>query len=244
MNQLQFEPMVNYQVHTTSDYFLFKSIDGNRNLNLLHLNRLKESMSKNYLFTVIIVNEKNEIIDGQHRFESCKELELPIHYIKCYGYGLEEVHILNQNSKTWNSDDYLEGYVKLGYKDYIKYSDFKNKYGLGHNECMSLLSGSHLKIDTNLFYSGNFKIKSIKYAEETIEKILMIQPYYEGVKRRSFIFTMMALLNNDSFHFTEFLQKLKVQPTALQDCNNVTNYKILIEEIYNYRRKEKVNLRF
>ena len=35
-------------------------------------------MNDNYLFTVIIVNEKNyEIIDGQHRFEVIKELKLP-----------------------------------------------------------------------------------------------------------------------------------------------------------------------
>ena len=82
--------MVKYsnQVHKTTDYFLFKPIDGNRNKNLLHINRLKKSISENYLFTVIIVNENYEIIDGQHRFECIKELELPLYYITCKGYGL------------------------------------------------------------------------------------------------------------------------------------------------------------
>ena len=37
---------------------------------------------------------------------------------KCDGYGLNEVHILNQNSKTWNADDYLAGYCNLGNKNY------------------------------------------------------------------------------------------------------------------------------
>jgi hypothetical protein len=55
---------------------------------------------------------------------------------------------------------------------------------------------------------------------------------------------MISLLRNNNFEFTEFLQKLKLQPTALQDCATVNNYKVLIEEIYNYRRKDKVNLRF
>ena len=94
------EPMVkDYQVHTTEDYFMFKPIDGNRNKNLLHINRLKKSMAENYLFTVIIVNEKYEIIDGQHRFHVIEELKLPLNYIVCKGYALEEVHILNANSK-------------------------------------------------------------------------------------------------------------------------------------------------
>ena len=68
------EPMVINHVHTTTDYFLFKPINGNRNINRLHLSRLKKSIEENYLFTVIIVNENYEIIDGQHRFECIKEL--------------------------------------------------------------------------------------------------------------------------------------------------------------------------
>ena len=37
MNNLKTEPMVKYsnQVHTTTDYFLFKPIEGNRNKNLM-----------------------------------------------------------------------------------------------------------------------------------------------------------------------------------------------------------------
>lgn len=246
MNNFKNEPMVKHsnQVHTTTDYFLFKPIDGNRNKNLLHINRLKKSMGEKYLFTVIIVNEKYEIIDGQHRFEVIQELKLPLHYIVCTGYGLNEVHILNANLKTWNADDYLTGYCNLGYDDYLKYASFKEKYELGHNETMSLLSGIPNKTDIDIFYRGEFKVKSLKNAEHFIEKIMMIKPYYDGAKRRSFIYTMMSLFKNKNFEFTEFMQKLKLQPTVLQDCSTVTAYKILIEEIYNYRRREKVNLRF
>ena len=50
------EPMVKYSnhVHTTTDYYLFKSIDGNRNKNLLHINRLKKSMQ----LTLILLDMK------------------------------------------------------------------------------------------------------------------------------------------------------------------------------------------
>ena len=60
----QSEPLAKQigQVLTTTSYSRFKPVDGNRNKNLLHINRLKKSMSENYLFTVIIVNEKYEII--------------------------------------------------------------------------------------------------------------------------------------------------------------------------------------
>lgn len=244
MSTLNFEPMVSSQVHTTTDYFLFKPIDGNRNKNLLHINRLKKSMSENYLFTIIIVNEKYEIIDGQHRFDVIQELKLPLNYVICKGYGLNEVHILNANSRTWNSDDYLEGYCNLGNQHYIKYKEFKDTYGIGHRECMSILSGVETASAVNIFYMGDFKIKNYHEACNIIEKILLIQQYYEGTKRRAFIFAMLKLFKNPNFEFTEFLQKLKCQPNSLVDCLNINQYISLIEEIYNYRRREKVNLRY
>ena len=249
MSTTQKEPMVKHsnQVHTTTDYFLFKSIEGNRNKNLLHINRLKKSMQSNYLFTVIIVNENYEIIDGQHRFEVIKELNLPLRYIICNGYGLDEVHILNANSKTWNSDDYLQGYCNLGYKDYILYKQFKDKYNFGHTECLSILSGaaSARKTDkVKLFYEGKFKVVNYLDACNVADKIELISQYYAGYKRRSFIFALYSLLKNKNFEFTEFIQKLKIQHGAIVDCVNSTQYVALIEEIYNYKRREKVNLRY
>lgn len=240
------EPMPNNskQVHTTSDYHLFKSIDGNRNKNLLHINRLKKSMSSRYLFTIIVVNEKFEIIDGQHRFDVIEELKLPLHYIVCKGYGLSEVHILNQNSKTWNMDDFLDGYCSLGYSEYLTYRKFKDDYKLGHHETLTLLLGGKKGGKDEGFYEGTFKVKSLSEAKKNIERILLVSPYYEGCKRRSFIYAMINLFKNKKFDMSEFLGKLKQQPTALMDLPTTSAYVELIEEIYNYRRREKINLRF
>ena len=242
------EPMVlnSYQVHTTTDYFLFKPIDGNRNKNLLHINRLKKSMAENYLFTVIIVNEDYEIIDGQHRFHVIKELGLQLHYIVCEGYKLEEVHILNQNSKTWNADDYLTGYCNLGNENYLQYKKFKQKYGFGHNECMAMLSGRNAIGGSIVqdFKDGSFKVTSLEEAEHVAEKIWLFKDVYDGFKRRSFVYAMLYLFDKPQFEFTEFLQKVKLQPSALTDCSDAKQYISLIEEIYNYRRREKVNLRY
>lgn len=233
------------QVFTTTDYSMFKSIGGNRSLNQLHAKRLKQSMANNYLFTVIIVNEKYEIIDGQHRFECIKELELPLHYVICHGYSLNEVHLLNQNSKVWISNDYLEGYCQLGYRDYIVFRDFKNKYNLGITESIALLKGSlYSSSDINVFYNGKFKVTHLFEAEDFMDRLSMLKPYYAGYKRRSFIFALMQLVKKPQFEFLEFLQKIKIQPSALQDCINITQYILLIEDIYNYKRRDKVNLRF
>lgn len=248
MKQSILEPMVSAsnQVHTTMDYSLFKPIAGNRIKNELHLKRLRDSMEQNYLFTIITVNEKYEIIDGQHRFEIIKSLGLPLNYVICKGYGLDQVHILNQNSKTWNSDDYLAGYVDMGKKDYIIYKQFREKYGFDHISCMGILNGFAINTSGNMksFHGGKFKIKDLKKAELAAEKITILKDFYIGYKRRTFVGAMMNLFSKPQFEFTEFIQKLKLQPSAITDCTSVSNYITLIEEIYNYRRREKVNLRY
>lgn len=232
-------------VYTTNDYTLFTSIDGNRTKNKLHIKRLKQSIKENYLFTVIIVNENYEIIDGQHRFDVIKELNLPLYYIICEGYGLAEVHILNQISKTWSADDYLIGYADLGYKEYIEYAKFKQTYGFGHTETMALLTENGTKKEKfKDFNAGKLKIKNIVDATKKAEKLLLIGKYYSGYKRRSFMMAMFRLFKNKQFNFEEFIQKLKLQPSMLIHSPNIEQYLDLIEQIYNYRRKDKVNLRY
>jgi disulfide oxidoreductase YuzD len=233
-------------VHTTTDYFLFKPIEGNRTQNKLHLQRLKKSMKENYLFTIIVVNEKYEIIDGHHRFTIIKELGLPLNYIVCEGYGLGEVHIFNQNSKTWTAQDYLSGYCDLGYRHYIEYRKFQQKYQFGHNECMAVLSNNK-KTGGSLFTQfkdGKFKIANISDADAKAKKIWLFADLYQGFLRRSFVYAMLDLFEKPQFDFAEFLQKVKNQPSVLTDCSTAAQYITLIEEIYNYRRREKVNLRY
>ena len=239
-------PMVNnsIQVQTTNDYSLFTSLNGNRNLNKLHVKRLKESMQKKYLFTVIVINEKYEIIDGQHRFNACKELELPIRYIIVNGYGLKEVQMLNANSKNWTADDYVTGYCDLGYEDYLTYRHFRKKYGFGHGESQYLLSGEYKKGKAAAFYAGDFKVNQFNKACEYAENITSLKELYDGFKRRTFIYAMITLLGKNNFDIDYFKDKLKRQPNSLYDCVNSSQYIMLIEEIYNYRNRNKVNLRY
>jgi len=238
------EKQTAYQIHTTTDYSMFRNIDGNRKKNLQHINRLEQSIKERYLFTVITVNEKYEIIDGQHRFEVLSKLGLPINYVVCDGYGLAEVHRMNTNSKNWSADDYMNAYVDLGYKEYIAYKQFKTKYSITHSVARALLGHRNGDNIANVFNSGNFKAKSYEIAVQDIKRIRLIKPYYSGINRRSFIYAMITLFRRKNFDFKQFLSKVKIQPTALVDCPSTTAYVALIEKIYNYRRKNKVNLRY
>ncbi len=234
------------QVFTTKDYSIFKYINGNREKVHNHLERLRKSMQTQYIMTILIVNEFYQIIDGQHRFEIIRELGLPLHYIICPGYGLDEVHILNHCSKTWSVDDYLTGYCDMRKDDYIKYKAFCDEYKFGHNESMALLSGYETGNGSSFvaFRNGTFKVTHPAEAERKATMIWKLESLYAGFKRRSFVYALLYLFNKPQFIFDEFLTKLKKNPSKLTDCATTSQYITLIEEIYNTRRNPKINLRY
>jgi len=233
------------QVIKTNDYSMFKIIDGNRSINKLHLRRLKKSIEEKYITVPIIVNQKFQIIDGQHRFTAAKELGMPINYIKVNGLDLSDVHRLNTNSKNWTADSYMEGYCKLGIEEYMMYRDFKNRYGFGHNETNALLtnrtsaSGHHIEA----FNQGTFAVVDYGLAIRNADKITQVAQHYDGYKRRGFIYAMLQAFTNPKYNHSEFLKKLSFQKDKLYDCSKAEQYLELIQKIYNFKRSDDSKIR-
>ena len=89
-------------VYKTTEYGLFTKMLGNRDLRNYHVNNLKQSISEKQIEAPILVNELYQVINGQHRLESCKKLNLPVYYIVIPGLTLEDVQRLHANSKNWS----------------------------------------------------------------------------------------------------------------------------------------------
>lgn len=250
------------QVNQTNDYEMFKTLDGNRTVNKLHVNRLKESFKTAYLLSPILINQLNQIIDGQHRFEAAKSLGLPVNYIICNDYGLKEVQILNTNMKNWKKEDYLHAYCDLKHPEYLKFRNFMrrfNEFGIAGCEAMLTgLNGGKQGHDTKnefttnrsgtytikYFEQGDLVIPNYEYSVECAEKLMMVKPYYDGFNRPSFVRAMLSVFRVELYNHAKFIERLNANPTSLQHCANVTQYKLMIEDVYNFRSREKVSLRF
>lgn len=248
------------QVKSTNDYSLFSSLKGNRVINKLHVERLKTSFRKCYLLSPIIVNHKYEIIDGQHRFSAAKQLNLPVNFIMVEDYGLKEVQMLNTNMKNWKKEDYLQAYCDLGYDEYLKMKQFMKDFpdfGIAVSEQLltNTVGGVNnsayaAKIDGKTtgrlrnFQEGNLEIFDLELAYINGEKIMMFKPYYDGFNRNIFVAAMIGMFKHENYDHFQMVGKLKNNPNSLTHCSNVTQYKLLIEEIYNFRSRDKVSLRF
>lgn len=108
-------------VYETTDYSRFDVLEGNRTILDQRKAKIKRSIKENGLiFNPIVVNEKFEIIDGQGRFEVCKELGLPVRYVIGVGLRLKECVALNSATTNWNTEDYIESGCVQGKESYIR----------------------------------------------------------------------------------------------------------------------------
>lgn len=251
-------------IFQTSDYGLFSNLQGNRQLSATNLKRLEKSFSEQYLICPIAINEKYEIIDGQHRFFVAKKLGLPINFYIVEGYGVSQVQRLNSNMKNWTPSDYLEAYVSLGNPEYIKFKGFMKDYPEFTITAASvILAGSSngfiiQKTDNETitksnksgrynvdgFKQGIIKIDNYEHSCLVADKIRMIKPYFDSYSNTNFVRSICSLLTNPNYNHEEFIKKLSNRSHKLEKCRNIELYKELIETIYNYRRRKKVSLRF
>lgn len=221
----------------TYDYSLFRHISGNRNINKANLDRIKKSMSEHYLPIPIVVNENMEIIDGQHRFEAAKSLDLPVYYIKIEGLTLDEVRVLNTYGANWNNTDRLYSYCQLGFKEYIKFKDFMEQTGFSYGACIALLSGSPQRSGEHgrKFKDGQFKVKNYEKALYNAKLLNQIGEYYPNLKKSNLLGCMIELFHHADYNHNRMIQKLKVQAHMLPKTGSKETYKANIRDIYNYK---------
>lgn len=247
-----------FAVYKTFDYDTFKTLDDNRELNMYHVQRLIKSFEHKHLISPIIVNERFEVIDGQHRLEASKTTGLPIYYIQVNGYSIDEVQILNLNQKNWIKGDYLHMYCERGNKQYLKLREFMNDHPeLPLTVCVRLLQGTNAKhkiengktVISKSFEEGRFEVKDESRAIILANRVRDFKDYCDQYTSPTFVSAFLKIFSKRNYSHKEMLHKLKASKMKIRasgGAGGVDEYMIQIENIYNWKRAtgDQVNLRF
>lgn len=250
MNTLSKSKEVN-SIYKTTNYSMFKFRNDNRTISQGHVNYLSQKMKEKGWIpgSYAVINEKGEVIDGQHRINAAMKVGVPVYYTIEKKTGFDHIQDLNQSQKNWTKGDHIHGWVTKGNDNYIILERYMNKYPeFKLTEMLMFLNNSQANISKQVFESGEFKVRSINTANEWIKNFQKLQPYFEkGYSKSIFVRAMLKVMlkKNDEFSFDEFVHKVSVRPGMIHMCGTVDQYVEMIETIYNYnRRGGKVNLRF
>lgn len=218
----------------TYNYSIFKYIDTNRKINNSLVQKLIVSIqSIGYIKARPIIVDKNmTIIDGQHRFEACKRLNIPIHYETSSVDMTKAMIALNMNQQIWKLNEYVESYAKQGIYCYKYVLTFERKYKLGMTNSICICLGSGYQISTKIRNGVEFEINpNANLIANFLIKCKNFLPFY---KHSKFVQSIESLFKKTTLENCNKVFE-KIQP--LRQQSKITDYLSYYENILNrYKR--------
>lgn len=239
--------LTNGQVKSTTEYHLFSHLDENRDINQNYVKLLAASISEsnNLHLKPIIVTEDLEVIDGQHRLEAAKILELPIFYVVDENYNPKNLIDLNNLQRGWAPDDYINYWITQGNEEYSKLRDFMKDIGFKTRIVMHWLSKDSSRAMV-AFKRGAFKFQISHEKLDALFSTKRLMDYLKSVQ-----FKQTTIYNQSSFHRAcrdffmnvlvekdRFFEKLEQVHFKITYTPSFSEYLDQLVDIYNYDQKK------
>lgn len=231
------------EIQQTKSYSKFNTITGNRAVNLTKIEKIAADIEAGFNmlpYCPIIVSEQNgkfNIIDGQHRYQVSVTTKQPVYYVVCNTLTLKQIAMLNSRGDKWKATDFLNCYINLGIEDYKVLKDFMTKNKLNIKIAIDLLMfyKHHENTSTDIFQSGEFKVKFLKESGDLIKLIDDVFAIYAFSHDRYLIGAVQQLIKLGKCDFEKLKQKISMAPNMLDKHSDVKSYIYNIERIYNFK---------
>lgn len=238
------------QINVTTKYNQFKFLVANRERANAHIERLKEAFVEYGNLTrvqPILVNDRMEIIDGQHRFQAAQELGEPIFYTVAPGLGINEARSMNILHKSWSTDDYARSYAESGDASYKRYLQLREQYPQFRHSVLLIAaeSGVERKGIFRDFREGNMTMTSEQYNAlraklDALDEVVSEVPF--GYQQE-FCVAVLKAMNSSGYIQQRMVQKLQVQGATIPRYKSIPDYLRALEDAYNYRVQDNQRVR-
>lgn len=232
-------------IQSTTDYSLFSDITSNREVDKRHVNTLKRAIQEVNLLHLnpLIVTSSMQIIDGQHRLEAARSLELPVYYIVDDQVSKKNIAGINSNQKHWSMLDYVNYFAVEKVPEYLVLSEFICTYpNIPISTLLQLLSSTGSR-DRDGFKNGKIDVQNKDHARVVLEYVQSIRNVgIELAYDRQFILAIKDAFLVEEFNADHFLDRLKEYRAELYKCAKKIQYLQIIESIYNKYQHKKIRL--
>lgn len=165
----------------TKNYNQFKFAGENRDLVPSHLRNLTNAIAEENLLELfpILINQRKEVIDGQHRLAAAKRLGVEIHYKVVKGNGAKITRLINAHQKGWQLIDFLNSYAVVD-ENYKLLKLFIEQWNIPISMGVRMVT-DHQHGESDRFKRGLFKIdeKRMNEARTLLGNMRDLVPYLE-----------------------------------------------------------------
>lgn len=203
-------------IRKSADYSDFNFINVNRavNRNTKTYKNLYAEIGddQSMLGGIGIVDRYGNVIEGQHRLDICKRLNIDFEFKIGRNANLTQIKRINNNQTKWNFKTTLFSEIAAQNPNYIKYQEFwektkamfPNAKDLTHNVRKMFLSQ---KQENKGWNQGQYKIGNPLKAISIFKKYDPVRKYFKGRQQEFAKAFMKAVLTNE-YNQDRFLRSL------------------------------------
>lgn len=231
------------KIEISNDYKKFNFASFNRSLVKSNIEKLKKEAIKedNFPYFPIVVDKNLTIIDGQHRYKACMELNKPIYYIvKNQKAKPETVKSVNKAGAKHNLKNLFEIDLKCRNVEAHKINTVYKTYNelISINVVISIAlgygNGGSLR---NIFEGGDYKCIDLEIVCNICESLLKLSDNkVVNVTMYNAIYYICRINNLD---FNTFVNVLIERGFVLKRKQSKNNMMTKMVECYNYKKKAK-----
>lgn len=242
-------------IEKTSDYSIFKILDGNRPIEKYHIRKLIKSIEKDNRLNLhpIIVNKDFCVIDGQHRLEAAKSLGVEVFYIQ--SDSISDLHVIecNVNQKSWEVENYIDYFaIKERTPEYIQLKDMMKSSGLQPKALLTLILGM---VSTNILEflkTGKFKFPVKDNSSEILCFYFDFIAYAKDKRLKpismftnhNFTRAIRWIFMTTGFDQSMFFKKLDLRWFDLKPQRCAEDWYALLISIYNFKNHNRIEDEF
>jgi hypothetical protein len=211
-------------VMETCDYDDFNIIKENREIDNTNVTKIMETVNINDgIFTPIAVDKNYEVIDGQHRLEACRRLEIPVKFIivnKTNGNKI--VKDINSASKKWCKDDYVKyNSIHNNSETYQEVIRMMKDYNTSSSVVCTILGLTHRQVEGSM----EAKAEALSKADELMAQFTEIYSLMRNnLKGQRMLAKSIKKLNNiDNFSYDKLIMCIRKNMFDVLGTNSITS---------------------
>ena len=234
------------EVANTTNYDKFVSVEGNRKISEANVQNIMTSIQTHGVISPIAVRKnkgKLEVYDGQHTLLACRRLQKPVDYIVYNKISDKAMISLNNASKKWSMEDYLNFGVKSGLPDYIYLNKIYQKEKIPLTALVIMYGGAY----------ANKNFKSLEWTACQKDRGNKVLSYLNDMQRTynlkqcryaRFIWGFCKIYDSGLYKHKRMMKQLSQCSQLMTKQANPEGYFKNIQMVYNYNRTTKHKVYF
>ena len=246
------------KILNTTNFNDFSLIESNRPPNWSRVANLRKEVKRKNLTKVyqVVVNSKAAskrrygldgtkmaIVDGQHRFLSCKLEGIKMYYQIADSVTLNDIPRAAAMQQGWKLTDYIHHYATNGKQQYMLLRSYMERNNFSPCTTVTILCGDRSTHVTDRLKNGELKISrnwtvSNRFAE-AINELAKFIPFN---KQARFVEAYLICFLNKKFSHTKMITKLEYLSSRINKMSDTYSHLEQLENLYNFNSGDKVKL--